>query len=116
VSGWAARVAVWFPELTDARARSATWTVPLRPSTFAGFLRSITATRFSTASPPMVLSADLCRFALGQPRFTFDQSRVVQGLARLVVAGDQPGRLACGQRNAVYGGGRCEIGVPGVAL
>lgn len=26
-AGWAARVAVWFPELTDARARSATWPV-----------------------------------------------------------------------------------------
>jgi hypothetical protein len=26
-AGWAAKVAVWFPELTDARARSATWPV-----------------------------------------------------------------------------------------
>ena len=26
-AGWAARVAVWFPESTDARARSATWPV-----------------------------------------------------------------------------------------
>jgi transposase len=26
-AGWAARVAVWFPELTDARARSVTWPV-----------------------------------------------------------------------------------------
>jgi hypothetical protein len=26
-AGWAAKVARWFPELTDARARSATWPV-----------------------------------------------------------------------------------------
>ncbi len=24
-AGWAAKVAVWFPELTDSRARSSTW-------------------------------------------------------------------------------------------
>ena len=26
-AGWAAKVAVWFPELVDARARSSTWPV-----------------------------------------------------------------------------------------